>query len=103
MPAEGDTGISFPCYSAHCGSHTAPCFAPTLQVVIRSRLDQSMEEAQELKVNMCFLVMLSYDLFKRHTCLIAKQKGHMESTLVNSCGVLFPVCFRGNCCAVSRK
>lgn len=87
MPAEGDTGISFPCYSAHCGSHTAPCFAPTLQVVIRSRLDQSMEEAQELKVNICFPVMLPYDLLsqnKRHTCLIAKQKGHMESALVNS-------------------
>lgn len=84
MPAEGDTGISFPCYSAHCGAHTVPCFAPTLQVVIRSRLDQSMEEAQELKVNICSLVMLSYDSFsqnKRHTCLSAKQKrAHGERT-----------------------
>ncbi len=46
-------------------THTS-LFSVSFQVVIRSRLDQSMEEAQELKVN--YLSVCS-----SHTCLITER------------------------------
>lgn len=46
-------------------THTS-LFSVSFQVVIRSRLDQSMEEAQELKVN-------HLSVCSSHTCLITER------------------------------
>lgn len=75
---KGDTGISFSSFSVYCGSHTH--FSLSFQVVIRSRLDQSMEEAQELKVKHLFSFLTVNMLFsffarnKMHTFLITERK-----------------------------
>lgn len=45
-----DTGIGFLLFPLHSSSLT---HSSSFQVVIRSRLDQSMEEVRELKVNRC--------------------------------------------------